>query len=374
MPVANEPLIVEVQERAVQVTLDSAQAVFVDLYMLEKVESLSGLDPWIERLSSALSPERRQMNHLVINGLYFALLPTKRYASFPDYVEDLALQSPANWIDRMLDAYDRMEPEDGPAELPARADILEDVELYLAYLRRRFPEDVIDEDVERQVHAWMGAPKFMQEVVIDHLRTMWAEHLESAWQRNLPLLEECLAAFHQANWPKGSNVEMVRWVTGQELKAWHEAELNAADSVRLVPSAHVGPYLAMIPAGDTVWMVFGARLPEGAVAGRSALSRSDLLLRLNALADDNRLHMLELLVEHDELCAQDMIERLDLSQSSASRHLRQLSASGYVLERRQESAKCYRLHQEQVESTLGALARFFGVAQPMTVENSAVAD
>ncbi|MGA9531898.1 MAG: metalloregulator ArsR/SmtB family transcription factor, partial [Anaerolineales bacterium] len=357
-----------------QVTLDPAQAAFVDLFMLEKVESFSGLDPWIERLASALSPERRQMNHVVINGLYFALLPTKRYASFPDYVDDLALQPPETWIERMLDAYDRMEPANGTGEEPGRSEILEDVDLYLAYLRRRFSDEMVDEDVERQVHAWMGAPKFMQEVVIDHLRTMWIEHLAAAWQRNLPLLEECLSAFGQADWPTGSNVEIVRWVTGQELNAWYESEVNAAKSIRLVPSAHVGPYLGVIPGGETIWIVFGARLPAGMVSGRSALNRSDLLMRLSALADGNRLQMLELLVEHDELCAQDLIERLDLSQSSASRHLRQLSASGYVLERRQDSAKCYRLHREQVESTLIALDRFFGLRSPGAVEESIAAD
>jgi DNA-binding transcriptional ArsR family regulator len=371
MPISSEPLIVEVQEQAVQVTLDQAQAAFVDLYMLEKVESLSGLDPWIERLASALSPERRQMNHVVINGLYFALLPTRPYASFPDYIDDLAMQPPESWIERMMDAYDRLEPAYGSGDDPARPALLSDVDLYLTYLRRRFSEEMIDEDVERQVHAWMGAPRFMQEVVIDHLRTMWAEHLAAAWQRNLSLLEECLSAFGQANWPTGSNVDIVRWVTGQELHAWHEAEVNAASSIRLVPSAHVGPYLGIIPGGETVWIVFGARLPEGTTAGRSALSRSDLLIRLNALADENRLHILELLVEHDELCAQDLIERLDLSQSSASRHLRQLSASGYVLERRQESAKCYRLNLEQVESTLGALDRFFGLASPVALKEPA---
>jgi len=370
MPVSNEPLVVEVKERAVQVALDPAQAAFVDLYMLEKVESLSGLDPWVERLATALSTERLQMNHVVINGLYLALLPTKRYASFPDYVDDLAMQTPEAWIERMMDAYDCMEVMDGAPDEPSRAQILEDVDLYLAYLRRRFSEELIDERVERQVHAWMGAPRFMQEVVIDHLRTMWEEHLADGWQRNLPLLEECVAAFGQVDWPKGSNEEIVRWATGQELHAWYQSEVNAAESIRLVPSAHVGPYLGVIPGGETVWIVFGARLPAGSATSRTALSRSDLLMRLNALADANRLHVLELLAEHDELCAQEIIERLDLSQSSASRHLRQLSASGYVLERRQDSAKCYRLNTEQVQSTLTALGRFFGVTASATAAES----
>jgi ArsR family transcriptional regulator, arsenate/arsenite/antimonite-responsive transcriptional repressor len=89
-----------------------------------------------------------------------------------------------------------------------------------------------------------------------------------------------------------------------------------------------------------------------------ALSRSELLVRLSALADDTRLQILELLTQHDELCAQDVIEMLDLSQSAASRHLRQLTATGYLLERRREVAKCYSLNPQRVDDTLRALKRF----------------
>ena len=49
---------------------------------------------------------------------------------------------------------------------------------------------------------------------------------------------------------------------------------------------------------------------------------------------------------------------LDLTQSATSRHLRQLSATGYVTERRREIAKCYTLSRERVRETFDALDRF----------------
>ena len=82
-----------------------------------------------------------------------------------------------------------------------------------------------------------------------------------------------------------------------------------------------------------------------------------MLVRLNALADDTRLSILEMLVAEEELCAQDFINRLDLSQSSASRHLRQLTASGFLNERRRDVAKCYSLNSERIEDTMKALKR-----------------
>jgi hypothetical protein len=49
---------------------------------------------------------------------------------------------------------------------------------------------------------------------------------------------------------------------------------------------------------------------------------------------------------------------LELSQSAASRHLRQLTATGYLVERRSQVAKCYSLNPARVDDTLRALKRF----------------
>jgi ArsR family transcriptional regulator len=68
---------------------------------------------------------------------------------------------------------------------------------------------------------------------------------------------------------------------------------------------------------------------------------------MNALADDTRLRILEILTKHDELCAQDIIEELGLSQSSVSRHLSQLSATGFLVERRRDVNKCYSLNVDR---------------------------
>jgi predicted transcriptional regulator len=88
------------------------------------------------------------------------------------------------------------------------------------------------------------------------------------------------------------------------------------------------------------------------------LSRSELLVRLTALADDVRLRMLQLLKEEGQLCSQDVQQRLGLSQSAGSRQLKQLSATGYVEERWVEGQKCYQLNEERIEDTLQALAHF----------------
>jgi DNA-binding MarR family transcriptional regulator len=73
---------------------------------------------------------------------------------------------------------------------------------------------------------------------------------------------------------------------------------------------------------------------------------------------ETRLRILRIIAEHGEQRSQEIMEALDLSQSVASRHLSQLSASGFINERRCESAKCYALNPERVSDTLQVIASF----------------
>jgi DNA-binding transcriptional ArsR family regulator len=67
-----------------------------------------------------------------------------------------------------------------------------------------------------------------------------------------------------------------------------------------------------------------------------------------------------MLAREGELCAPELMARLDLHQSAVSRHLRQLVAAGYVSERWRDGSKCYRLNRDRIDDTLRALQRFLG--------------
>ena len=82
----------------------------------------------------------------------------------------------------------------------------------------------------------------------------------------------------------------------------------------------------------------------------------NLLFRLGTLADETRLSIIELLTQRSELQAQEIIADLDLSQSSISRHLKQLVGMKYLYERRGEGAnKTYRLSSFYLTRTAQAV-------------------
>ena len=352
----------------ITVALEPAQNALHSLSLLLKAEHILGLSDWVTRTANALTPAERKRHKLVLIGLYHAIMPEQSWPSFPAYVDHLATSDPHTLRDRMLAVYARFAPlaegkdqkcYDTPQPIDQKA-ILKDVDSYLDFLQARFEPVKIDKAIEAEAYSYVIDPPAMQELVVSHLRKMWNQHLASEWARAEPMLQDAVKAFQQVDLSHMSKLEAARFITGQELEEemWIKM-FERPGQVIFVPSVHVGPYLGKLWAGgDTMWVLFGARIPEGVQFHAPDLSRAEIVVRLNALADDIRLRILRLISDEGEQRSQDIMTRLQLSQSAASRHLKQLSATGYLNERRCNGAKCYTLNAQRVEDTLHAVSSF----------------
>jgi DNA-binding transcriptional ArsR family regulator len=360
---------VEIPDAApVTVALEPARNAFHSLSLLAKAEELSGLGDWVTHTLDALTPRERKRHKLVFYGLYFAMVPEQSWSSFPEHVDHLATRNPTALRDRILAIYARHplltngENQvwyDKPRPIDPEA-ILKDVDSYLDFLRERYEMDQSEAELEAQAYSYLADPPAMQDLIVSHLRKMWEEYLAPEWERVEPMLQDAVKAFQQLDFSNMSKLEAAQLITGQELdrENW-ERKFERVKKVVFVPSAHLGPYLGKLWAGgDTLWVLFGARLPEGTQFQAPDLSRAEIVVRLSALADDNRLRILKLISERGEPSSQDIMASLGLSQSAASRHLTQLSATGHLSERRCNGAKCYQLNPERIENTLQAVSSF----------------
>ena len=70
------------------------------------------------------------------------------------------------------------------------------------------------------------------------------------------------------------------------------------------------------------------------------------------------MHILQLVSERGEIRVQDILEVINLSQPSVSRYLSQLTAAGYLQERRESGAKVYSLNHDRIDKTLKAVSAF----------------
>lgn len=366
MPAPMTDFITSPSQAQIAFSLEPAYNALHSMMLLTKVDQLSGLNEWVTRTSAALNPTEARVHRLVMVGFYYAVMPQRSWRSFPAYLDHLENANPVYLRDKLLNTYNNLplcttdQDADGTRARP-KFDIhtaLETSETYLGFLGERFEECYIDIELENQAYQYVIDPPAMQQLIVGHLRQMWEAHLEPEWKRTLPMLRDSLKAFRQSNTTKMDSIEAAEYVIGQPLDEHLKKSVSEAQQVLFVPSAHIGPYVSKFKLGSRLGILFGARLPEGTPIYAPDLSRNEILVRLNALADDTRLRILKLIAEQGELRSHDIMARLQLSQSASSRHLKQLSATSYLIERRCEGAKCYQLNPDRIEDTLHAVRSF----------------
>jgi len=347
--------------RTVNIRLDAVQSIIHDMVLMAQSEELSGLNPWIYETYSALTREQQQTHQAILIGLHYTVLPTRLWKDFPAYLAHLENCDPLVLRDSVLEFYLDFHPcVEAEKQLVADKDtLLADRDFFLEYLRTKFGEELVNPKIETQAFRLLNNPAEMQKTISSHLRFLWENFFRAEWKRITPMLEDSVMAFDKVDFNSMSREEAARYITGQELNPEHW-DLNAEDIKQLifVPSAHVGPYLGKFQYKNALGVIFGARLPQDTEMHAPDLSRNEITIRLSALADDIRLRILKLIAEDGELRSQEIMDRLDLSQSAASRHLKQLSATGYLVERRCSGAKCYALNTERIQDTLQAVAAF----------------
>jgi DNA-binding transcriptional ArsR family regulator len=349
----------------IEINLEPAFNALQSLLLLtkEKAFNLSGLGDWVIQTRDGLSTEERERHNFVMIGFHFAILPERSWASFPAYLRHLETMEPTALRDKMLDAYMRLPCNRGVKEADAEAikvskeTILSSVDSYLDFLSERFGPEHLDVELEKQAYTYVLDPPAMQKLIVSHLDMMWDKHLAAEWERVTPMLQDAVRACKAVDFSDKSKVEAAQIITGQELSKDCEV-FEEAERLIFVPNAHMGPYTGGFKIGEVLYVTFGARLPQGAQLYAPDLSRNEILVRLSALTDDTRLQILKFISENGEQRSQEIMEHLDLSQSASSRHLKQLSATGYLIERRCNGAKCYELNAERIEDTLQALGNF----------------
>jgi DNA-binding transcriptional ArsR family regulator len=360
MPAPVREVILAPETSRIAISVEPALNALNSLMMLAWTGEISGLDPWVEKTAARLSERQNERNRLVLMGLYFALVPEQSWPSFPAYLDHLEQLDPVNLRDRVLDSYLSLPPHEEAYREADKDDVLASEADFLTFLRSRFSEEQIDEPIERQAYELLTKPDEMQSVVVEHLRSMWEKFLQQEWKRNEPLIEETVHAFGSLDLSAYSDAELTQLITGKNPEEVEKLikQIAHARKVVFVPSVHIGPYLSRFTRADVLWILFGARAPEALRHSHAALSRAELMVWLSALADNTRLRMLDFIHGEGEACAQELIEELELSQSTASRHLRQLTASGCLSERRTEAGKCYSINDERFREIIRTLEAF----------------
>ena len=354
---------------AVKFATDPVFSSIASMAFLASDNYFPGLGSGLVASFEELPDEIRTNNTLIFIGLAGCVWPNgkNQYDSFQSYIDEIRNRDVTSLINQQLEytlSYWRQHPDSHETSYTIES-LLGSETLYLSIIRALKGPDSDEEfnlSAHQQAYNYLQQPEKAKDLIVRHLEIMWQEIYQKEWSLTQHLAEQTTEAFQDVDFSIMSLKEIIHKVTDRDMSKIVEGKFNdKVTTLVFTPTINTGPYLAFFLDFDEeeiLRITFGIRKPEGHTGYVPGISRSELLVRLNALADDTRLHILKLVAEEGELCAQDFIQILNLSQSAASRHLRQLTANGFLIERRQEVAKCYTLSDERIRDTMKALEDF----------------
>lgn len=315
--------------------------------LLNEVPRLPGLNTWVIRTAETLDPEFLHINRLVFEGLRDALILDAHMDDFPAYIHTVALQKPEQVRDRVLEGLQARLirhgfSQEGGHAVPSCQRLLDDRAAYLHCMAQVQGAHLFDSALHTEAHTLLHDSYLLHTTLMSHLEALW-KLFTTEWRRVRSSLSWQVDMFSRALKQEEPLADLYRRFTGRDLPA----SVQTADStaVALVPSGHCGQQVMVWESAASTYVFFSTP-PNYDVAQlqETRMGSAELQARLGALTDETRLRIIALLMEQDEREAQDIIAALELSQSSVSRHLKQLVAAKYVYERRGEGAnKTYRL-------------------------------
>jgi DNA-binding transcriptional ArsR family regulator len=352
------------------IALEPAHNVMASMHLLNRCRTKLPPTPWVEKMLPELPDALLHRVDLAFEGLSYATIPIRSWPSFPDYLDELKKTDPNELRDRVLRAYAQM-PLLGSSDHPkVMADVtdhsvpfdhrsmLSSRDAFFDYMLQRYDEAKITRSIEEEAYEYLVEPPRMRDLLVSTMQELWEGFLEKEWIADGDALDACIQAFEELEPAQKSKIEVAREILGAEKADHYRTTIESMDRVIFVPSRHVGAYNLAFRAGSNLWIIFGARVPKDSSVTSPELDRGEILLRMSALADETRLRILELLSSEGELRSQDIMQRLSLSQSAASRHLNQLSANGFLRVRKHEGAKAFRINPDRVDEVLQNLSHF----------------
>lgn len=127
------------------------------------------------------------------------------------------------------------------------------------------------------------------------------------------------------------------------------------ESITIYPSTFVAPHLLIDIDTPRIEVNLQVDIPTRSTQEDVP---QDLLRRLRALADANRLRIMQALLSHP-FCTQQLAERLQLSQATVSKHLKLLEATGLIVSERSSHYVFYRTNVMALEGIRVELDQFF---------------
>jgi DNA-binding transcriptional ArsR family regulator len=218
-----------------------------------------------------------------------------------------------------------------------------------------------EEDLEKAIFLFRN-PTGLRQRFVSGVRGFWTQFYRGEYEESLPLMERSVTYHLQQDYCGDVSTVFVA-VTGRPLPKgenfFSSRALQDAEKVVFIPSPHVGPYVFIYAPKDlrSAFLLYNCR-PTGILAREKLPLIKNLFPALKALADEARIQILSIL-RGRELYAQQIVDRMEISQPAVSRHLQLMVAGGVLNVRKEESMKYYSINERTLSELADELEHFY---------------
>ena len=323
------------------VALEPVRQILLSMALLT-TETINETEEWLSALAPRLPAATAHTNRLSFSELAAAVFWHLDAPNFPAYLAALATEPPDQVAARVKAG---MQPQ-------------------------------LDTVLQQETARLFADPAAMQQRIVSHLAALWTEYFAATWEKKSSMMTYIARELNGRSWPTTSASALIRALIRRPVPEWLAQQLGGVERIILVPSPYLQFQAARFAAptdaeATTLWLFLWADFWVWPMR-TEPIQRSEVLSPINALADETRLRILELLAATTELRAQEIIAHLDVSQSTVSRHLKQLQAAGFISETRAgDTNKSYRLHAERLGEVAYSLSALLSAENASLVLNDA---
>ncbi|WP_339282262.1 metalloregulator ArsR/SmtB family transcription factor [Oceanobacillus sp. FSL K6-3682] len=199
---------------------------------------------------------------------------------------------------------------------------------------------------------------FIKESIIRLLRTFWNSGVNQQWQSNQRALVTWVRQ-HETLLKKSypTNGAAIFEITGLYPDTSELEKINRAEYLTFIPSSNLERLLTFTRFDKHIYLMFDPKVE----AGRNKEKLSGYSSAFEGLGDITRLQIIDLLAENKEMFAQQIIQQLNLKQSTVSRHLNQLQQANLVTVHQEGNTKYFSINEDELKKVAATLNSFLKV-------------
>ena len=200
-------------------------------------------------------------------------------------------------------------------------------------------------------------PEELRTLVLELVSQTWEQVYGKQYQQDRDKVRQAVA-YHRAQHYPCEFQSAFASITGRTLPETLRQRLEKVQRIVMTPVRYIGPYLISTQSDRTLYVAFNADTISSESAAQDQVAT--LYTPLKALADETRLQIIQLLKDRERYVG-EIADALDISHSSASRHLGLLTTAELLEMRKENNMRFYRLNPNRANTLIAHLQELFAL-------------